>query len=192
MKKDIFARLAEAAALVGIAALSRLIPHLPNATLISPVALYARSRFGPFGIVIPFLGLFATDLIIGLYDVRLLGSVYASFALVFLLGRFLAPAPLEAAPLTGRTSSIARIASTSALGTTLFFLITNTAVWALSSWYPHNPAGLLACLAAGLPFYGYMLLGDVFGTLALFKASELARFRVPLANAKTVIAAIQP
>lgn len=167
MKKEISARLTEAAALVGIAALSRILPHLPNATLISPVALYARSRFGPIGILIPFLGLFATDLVIGLYNWRLLASVYASFGIIFFLGRFLSP-----------QASMARISLVSALGSTLFFLITNTAVWALSSWYPHNPAGLLTCLAAGLPFYGYMLLGDCVGTLALFKASQLASFRI--------------
>lgn len=176
MKKEIFARLAEAAALVGIAALSRILPHLPNATLISPVALYARSRFGPIGILIPFLGLFATDLIIGLYDVRLLASVYASFALVFLLGRFLT-----------HESSIVRITSASVLGTTLFFLITNTAVWALSSWYPHTLTGLLACLAAGLPFYGYMLLGDCVGTLALFKAPAFANSHIKLVRATSVV-----
>ncbi|MEK7155830.1 MAG: DUF6580 family putative transport protein [Patescibacteria group bacterium] len=167
MKKEIFSRLAEATALISAVALSRLIPHLPNATLVSPVALYARSRFGPIGIMIPFLGLFATDLILGLYNVRLLASVYASFALVFLLGRFLT-----------HESSIIRITSASVFGTTLFFLITNTAVWALSAWYPHTLTGLLACLAAGLPFYGYMLLGDCVGTLALFKAPVLACFRI--------------
>ena len=37
-------------------------------------------------------------------------------------------------------------------GSLLFFLVSNTGVWALGAGYPMTAAGLGACLAAGLPF----------------------------------------
>lgn len=51
---------------------------------------------------------------------------------------------------------------------TLFFLVTNFAVWAFKSDYPATLAGLTQSYAAGLPFYRAMLAGDVFylGVLA--------------------------
>lgn len=47
----------------------------------------------------------------------------------------------------------------------VFFLATNFAYWCLSNDYPHTFAGLLACYAAGLPFYRWMPVGDVAWTL---------------------------
>jgi hypothetical protein len=49
-----------------------------------------------------------------------------------------------------------------------FFFSTNTAHWLLTEQYPHTPAGLLACLAAGLPFHRWMPVGDIAWSLALF------------------------
>ena len=54
------------------------------------------------------------------------------------------------------------------------FLITNSVVWALSTWYPHTAGGLLACLAAGLPFYRYMLAGDIVAGIAMYKLPQVA------------------
>ncbi len=50
-----------------------------------------------------------------------------------------------------------------------FFLLSNGAVWLLSSMYPRTTAGLLACFAAGLPFLRNDLLSTGL-TLALFLA----------------------
>ncbi len=53
------------------------------------------------------------------------------------------------------------------LSSTLFFLASNFAVWASpGSWYPHTNAGLMACFAAGLPFYR----NDLFATTLLVGA----------------------
>jgi hypothetical protein len=63
----------------------------------------------------------------------------------------------------------------------LFFFATNAAHWWLTNQYPHSAAGLAECLAAGLPFYRWMPVGDlvwtaiVFGGLSLLATPE----RVP-------------
>lgn len=58
----------------------------------------------------------------------------------------------------------------------VFFFATNTAHWWLTDQYPHSALGLGECLAAGLPFYRWMPVGDlvwtslVFGGLSLLAA----------------------
>lgn len=155
-------RTLEALALVGAISLSRLLPHLPNVTLTGPIALYAHERFGRFGIMIPLAGLAFSDILIGVYDWRVMVSVYISFALYVLIGRFVS-----------YTSHLSTLAIASFAASTLFFFTTNTAVWVFSTWYPHSVSGLLACLAAGLPFYRNMLLADGVGTMLLFKRDAI-------------------
>ncbi len=152
--------LLEIAVLIFLSAASRLLPHLPNMTALSAVALKARTRFGLFGLFIPLATLVLTDLMLGLYSWKLMVSVYASFMLIGMLGTLL--------PKHTPASRI-YLVSLNFLGATLFFLITNTVVWATSTWYPHTVPGLLTCLLAGLPFYGAMLLGDILFTYAFFR-----------------------
>jgi hypothetical protein len=45
---------------------------------------------------------------------------------------------------------------------TAFFLVTNFAVWAGRSLYEPTWTGLAECYVAGLPFYRWMLVGDLF------------------------------
>lgn len=54
-----------------------------------------------------------------------------------------------------------------ALGTSvLFFLMSNFAVWAGYTMYPKSLSGLIACYAAGIPFFKYRPIGDlVFASL---------------------------
>lgn len=160
--RERFASLSKAALLIVAIALSRLIPHPPNMTLMNAGGHYARSRFGPIGLLVPILSILISDMIIGFYDWRLLLSVYGAFTLVSVFGVFLST-----------DASVHRIFAVSTVGSTLFFLITNTAVWALSAWYPHTFFGFLACLAAGLPFYRNMLIGDCLAACLLYKFSPV-------------------
>ena len=50
---------------------------------------------------------------------------------------------------------------------TLFYIVTNFAVWAFQRDYEKSLAGLIQCYWAAVPFYRWMLAGDVF-YLALF------------------------
>ena len=58
---------------------------------------------------------------------------------------------------------------------TLFFLVSNFAVWAFQSDYEKSLAGLARCYWAAVPFYRWMLAGDVFYIVILFSCWSLAR-----------------
>ncbi len=45
---------------------------------------------------------------------------------------------------------------------TLFFVVTNFAVWVTTPYYAKTLAGLSSCYAAAIPFYRWMLAGDLF------------------------------
>jgi hypothetical protein len=84
-----------------------------------------------------------------------------------------------------RKVSVLRVASATVLGPTSFFLASNYAVWVVA----HNPggmyaptfAGLMTCVAAGLPFYGRDLLSTglvltlAFGIPATIRHFQTAR-----------------
>ena len=148
----------EIALLVVLGALYRLLPHLPNATPLGAIALRARARFGIAGLSIPLGALVLSDIAIGFYDWRLLAAVYVSFAAVGMLGRSLTYSP-----------STVKVLWISAVGSFLFFVITNGAVWTLSPWYEKSLEGLLLCYAMGLPFLRNMLIGDAVFGLLLFR-----------------------
>ena len=48
------------------------------------------------------------------------------------------------------------------LPATLFFIVSNFAVWAFQSDYEKSLAGLVQCYWAAVPFYRWMLAGDIF------------------------------
>jgi hypothetical protein len=87
--------------------------------------------------------------------------------------------------LLARQVSVLRVASAALLGPTSFFLVSNYAVWAGShqpgGMYAPSFAGLLTCLAAGLPFYGRDLLSTglvlslAFGLPAIFRRFSATR-----------------
>lgn len=163
----------EIAGLIALGAGSRLLPHLPNMTAMNAIALKSRARFGAAGILIPLVGMIISDAVIGFYDWRLLLSVYASFALIGMLGALL------------RTASWRRVAGVSLLASILFFLITNAVVWAISPWYPASLTGLMMCYLAGLPFALSMLAGDLFFSLALFRGTSALRFCMSVVTPST-------
>lgn len=66
---------------------------------------------------------------------------------------------------------------------TLFFFVSNFAVWAFQSDYETSLAGLAECYWAAVPFYRWMLAGDIFYVSVLtacwlVAASSVSRARV--------------
>jgi len=55
-----------------------------------------------------------------------------------------------------------RLAVCGLLPATIFWLTTNFAVWAFQSYYEKSLAGLVECYLAAVPFYRWMLAGDLF------------------------------
>ncbi|MGB4655881.1 MAG: DUF6580 family putative transport protein [Bacteroidales bacterium] len=147
--------------MVVIGAAFRFIAPLPNFTPIAAIALFGGTYFNRkvLAFVIPFATLLISDLIIGLYDPFVMLAVYISFALIVGLGL-----------LMQKRVKVVNIIIASLIGSIIFFLVTNFAVWAsgVMPIYANNFAGLMQCYAAGLPFFKYSILGDLTYNAVLF------------------------
>ena len=82
---------------------------------------------------------------------------------------------LMAHQVLSRRSTALRVGGAVAASSTSFFLLSNFAVWATGTMYPHSAAGLGACYVAGIPFYANDLISTAFTAGALFGLPALAR-----------------
>ena len=135
--------------LIGIAILSRLIPHPPNFTPITAIALFSTIHFKNkiLTYLIPIIGLFISDLILGLSMVNLF--VYLSFIAITFIG-----------------FKFKKINNYSILlSSTTFFIVSNFGVWILG--YPKTIEGFIFCYYMALPFFVYTIMGDLFYSYAM-------------------------
>ncbi len=155
--------------LVCFGLLVRLMPHLPNATPITAIAFVASMYLGKrWALALPVVTLALSDLFVGLYDWRIMISVYGSFVLIGFVSWY------------ARTRRTPLVVGCSVIGSALlFFAVTNTAVWMFSPWYEKSIVGLLYCYELALPFLRNMILGDVLYTFALVAAFEIAFASAP-------------
>ncbi len=146
--------------LVGIA--GRLGPHPYNFTPLTAIALFAGSFLGrKNSLWIPMAILFISNLFIGWHDTLLF--VMGAFALVSMIGWWV-----------GQKPQWTRIISGVLASSTVFYLITNFAVWFMHDMYAKSAQGLWHCYVAGIPYYRNMLMGDVVYSGVLFGAYAIA------------------
>jgi hypothetical protein len=159
-------RLAVLISLVLIAALSRLVPHPPNLTSVTAVALFGGAYFSDrrLAFLVPLGALFLSDLVLGFYNH--MEIVYSSFALIVCIGLWLQ-----------KNRSMLHIAGGALASSILFFLLTNLGVWAFDSLYPRTIEGLVACYVAAIPFFRSTLQGDGLYTVILFGSFALIERR---------------
>jgi vitamin B12 transporter len=163
-------------------ALSRLLPHPPNAVALGAVALYAGARLPRrLAFAVPLLAMALSDLVIdwgtgrpALTPIR--AAVYGCFALTVLLGRI-------AAARAGAVG-LARLVLLATGSAVFFFAATNFANWLQFDTYPHTAAGLAICYLAAIPWFWNTLAADLAGTAVLFGLDALAR-RVPRRTRQT-------
>ena len=150
-------RLTVIASMIFMAAASRLVPHPPNLTAISAMALFGGAYLSDWRLAfaVPLAALLLSDALLGFYGH--MEIVYGSFAAITAMGLLLR-----------HRRTAPRIAGATLASSVFFFLVTNLAVWAHSHVYPHTATGLLACYAVALPFFRNMLAGDILYTAALF------------------------
>jgi hypothetical protein len=158
--------------LVLAAAFLRLAPHPQNFTPVAALALFAGAHFRSRWLAwaAPVTAMLLSDLALealhGTGFHSAMPAVYASFIAVVAIGRSLRahvrPAPVAAAAFG---SSV------------LFFIVTNFAVWLQGTLYPPTWHGLLACYVAGIPFFGWTALADLFYSALLFGGFALAESR---------------
>ncbi len=162
------------AGLVFFGAIIRLIPHAPNFTPITAIALLASWHLGKrWGLLLPILAMLVSDSYIGFYTWQIMLSVYVSFAVVGMIGWIAA-----------KYRSVFALGFATISSSVLFFVMTNAAVWWFSPWYSKTFAGLMYSYELGLPFFRNMLSGDIIYTASLFCAFELVINYKQIINSK--------
>ena len=126
------------------AVLTRLVPHLPNFTPVTAIALFGGLYISNkiLAYALPLIIMFISDIFLGFSSITLF--VYAGFMLVTLIGTL------------RKKPSILTIF----LGSLSFFIVTNFGVWLLG--YPKTWTGLVECYTLALAFFRNSLLGDFF------------------------------
>jgi len=167
-EESLFYRTLLALALLVLAAALRIAPHPWNFTPVGAMALFSGALLKDrrLALLFPLLTLFLGDIFIGFH--KLIPIVYASFLINVAIGLWLRD-----------RRTISRISLATLAGAIQFFLITNFAVWQFLSGYPHTASGLVACYAAGIPFFWNTLAGDAVYAALLFGAYALAERFLP-------------
>lgn len=163
-------------AIIILAAVLRILPHPWNFTPVGAMALFsgAMLRNRKLAFLFPLLALFAGDVFIGVH--KLMPVVYASFLVSVAIGFWLR-----------ERRGVARVGAATLFGAIQFFLVTNFAVWAADGLaYPHNFSGLVACYAAGVPFFWNTLAGDACYVALFFGGFALAERIFPVLREPSV------
>ena len=127
-----------------IAVLFRLVPHLPNFTPVTAIALFGGLYFSnkTLAYVAPLFIMLLSDLFLGFHSISIV--VYAAFLFISFIGT------------QSKNPSVFAIL----LSSISFFVITNFGVWLIS--YPKSWVGLVECYTLAIPFFRNSLLGDFF------------------------------
>ena len=150
--------------LIVLAAMARLLPHLPpNFTPVGAMAIYAGA-FLPLSRAVPvtLTGLLLSDLVLGFYDPVTMIFVYAGTMLNAAIGNRL-----------GSRRDVAHLGLAAGMGAIAFFLLSNFGVWLSGGLYPPTLVGLGTCFVAAIPFFHYSLVSTILFTALLFGAHRM-------------------
>lgn len=164
-----------------IAAFSRIIPHPYNFAPIGAMSIFGAAYFTDkkFSFLLPLFAMFVSDLLVNnlLYANFYGGFVlftpgfywmYGAIALIVAAGIFILKKVNTKTVLAGSLSA-----------SIIFFLITNFGSWLGNPIYPQGLEGLFMSFTAGIPFFHYTVLGDLFYSGVMFGAFEYAKQRMP-------------
>jgi len=154
--------------LILLAILTRLVPHMPNFTAASAVALFGAACYDKkiMAFLVPLIAVFISDLLLGgLY--KGVEWVYASYIVIAALGFILR-----------NKITATRVILLSAVSSLAIYIISDFGVW-LGTLYPHTWQGFAACYIAAIPFLRNWLLGDLFYGGLLFGAFYIAQLKFP-------------
>jgi len=153
-------------ALIIVAALSRLIPHPPNFTPVGGIALFGAAYFTKkyWAFIIPFIGLWASDLILNniVYAQYFDGFVLFSNSFYWTVAAFAAILLILSNTKLLKEIKPMNLLGSSIIASVIFFLVSNFGSWMSGIIYPKTVAGLIACYTAGIPFFWNTLAGDLF------------------------------
>ena len=127
-----------------IAAFSRLIPHPPNFTPLTAIALFGGIYLSnkTLSYLLPIIIMLLSDIFLGFSSISLF--VYFSFIIISYIG------------IKSKKPSILNIV----LSSIVFFIVSNFGVWILG--YPKTWGGFIKCYTVAIPFFRNSLAGDLF------------------------------
>lgn len=175
MTQQTRSRLLLSIGLVALCTAMRIGPHPWNLTPAGAIALFSGASFDRkrWAFLVPLASMFVSDTVLELTTSHgyhsLMPVVYATFALITVLGMLL----------RSRRQAPLAVAGGAVGSATLFYVVTNFAMWTISTLYPKTIAGLLTCYIAAIPFYGTMLAGDLLYATLLFGTFVWLERRVP-------------
>ena len=175
------------AAMIFVAALTRLLPHPPNFSPVEAVALFGGAYFASrwLALAVPLIAMFLSDMALGLVNGGIYWSYFASVDFLAIYA-IIAVSTVLGFGLRGRATG-ARVLGYSLAGSVLFFVASNFATWA-TAMPGHGACSLSlgSCYVAAIPFFQWTLLGTLFYVALLFGGFALLRQRVPQLQASTV------
>lgn len=144
-----------------LAVLSRWVSHFWNFTLLGGAFLFAGAYFADkkIAVLLMLAAMLVSDYVIGFHDQ--MPVVYFAYLIVVVLGFMLNP-----------QSSRLKILGYSALGSFIFYVLTNFAVWYQGALYPMTFSGLIQCYVMGIPFYGNQIISDLGASLGFFEIAK--------------------
>ena len=154
------AKIIAAVTLVILGVAGRVLPHVWNFAPIVAIGLFAGVYLGKrYAYLLPLAAMLGSDIFLGFYDFKLMFFVYGSFALAGVIGY-----------LIRHRKNVFTISAASISASTLFYVITNWAVWQFSPFYEKTVEGLILSYTLALPFFRSALVVDLFYTFLFFVA----------------------
>lgn len=141
---------------------------LPNFKPVAALCLFGGFFFRRYAVaaLAAVLILMISDLQLGGYQWQLAACVYSSMILAGGIG-WLIKTRIASSGIGLNRFQITGFVGGSLAMSTVFFVLTNAAVWQFSGWYGSDLASGLACFASALPFYRWTILGDMTFTLLI-------------------------
>ena len=137
-------------------AMFRFVPHPPNATPITAMALFSGAAIynRALAYLVPLVAMLISDLVIGFHST--IWYVYAGIVITVFIGSTL------------NQISVLRVGAVAIVATIIFFLITNVGAWLHHDMYMHNLNGLLQAYIAGIPFLRNSLIANLIFSYLVF------------------------
>lgn len=167
-----------ALSIIVIGAFSRLIPHMPNFSMIEGLALFGGAYLGSrlLSMAVPVVALYLSDLVINNTVARPFfpdheGLVFFHEYMIFNAVAMIAIVLLAQFALKKVTAG--RVISSALVASLLFFVVTNVGSWLTQPIYSKDFAGLAAAFTAAVPFYQNTWISGVLFSVLLFGSYEL-------------------
>ena len=153
-------------AIITLAAFARLVPSIPNFAPITALAVFGGFAFfnKRLAYLVPMATMLVSDVILALIK-NDWGYAFHSAQIVVYLTLL---ATVAISVFASRKQSVLSIAGSTVIGSLLFFITTNFAVWAMGTLYTHSLAGLGECYVAAIPFLRNSFIADVMYVTAMF------------------------